>query len=131
MQVYDKTEQQRPWQPLEGVDDAEVWVANSNLELNYLLEQQGGMPDGQGICLTLTLGGEIYVHTTSEGMTLLDVTDDAAWAAPIIAACTSAAAPRGQLWVLAENSLVPLILGLNPLIECYQIVLSHAFRIVR
>lgn len=131
MEAPDQAEQQRRWQPLEGVDDAEVWVANSNLELNYLLEQQGGLPNGQGICLTLTLGGEIYVHTTSEGITLLDVTDEASWATAIITACTSAVAPRGQYWILDENSLVQLIMGLNPLIDHYRIVLSHEFRVAR
>jgi len=76
----------RPWTLLNGVDDAEVWVANSNLELNYFLEQDrnAGMPVGQGICFNLSLGGDVYLHTTSEGMILLDVTEEADWVRPIL-----------------------------------------------
>jgi hypothetical protein len=122
---------QRPWISLDGVDDAEVWVANSNLEINYFLEQdhKGGMPVGQGICFNLELGGEIYLHTTSEGMILLDVSDDAAWATPIIAACTNAKPAKGQIWVLPENTLIQLVLGLNTLIASSTIVLHHHFGI--
>jgi hypothetical protein len=120
---------QRPWNQLEGVDDAEVWVANSNQELNFYLEQDrnAGIPVGQGICFTLELGGEVYLHTTSEGMILLDISDDAAWVTPIIAACTSAKPAKGQIWVLPENTLIQLILGLNTLIATSSIVLKHDF----
>ena len=120
---------QRPWESLNGVDDAEIWIANSNLELNFFLEQDknAGQPLGQGICFELDLGGEIYVHTTSEGMLLLDVTPEAEWAAPIIAACSNAQAPRGQIWILPEDSLVQLLLGLNSLIASSRIVLQHEF----
>jgi hypothetical protein len=119
---------QRPWQHLEGVDEAEVWIANTNLELNYFLEQDrnAGMPSGQGICFTLEQGGEIYLHTTSEGMILLDVTEEAGWTTPIVEAC-GGKSHGGQIWVLPENALVQLILGLNTLIAQSTIVLRHEF----
>ncbi|MET3105841.1 hypothetical protein AAKU67_000183 [Oxalobacteraceae bacterium GrIS 2.11] len=119
----------RPWNLLDGVDDAEVWVANSNLELNYFLEQDrnAGMPVGQGICFNLSLGGDVYLHTTSEGMILLDVTEDADWVRPIIEACTFAKPAKGQIWVLPENTLIQLILGLNSLIASSSIVMHHDF----
>jgi hypothetical protein len=120
---------QRPWIVLDGVDDAEVWVANSNLELNFYLEQDknGGIPVGQGICFNLALGGEVYLHTTSEGMIVLDIADEASWVTPIIEACTNAKPAKGQIWVLPENTLIQLILGLNSLIATSTIVLRHDF----
>lgn len=124
---------QRPWTLLEGVDDAEVWIANSNLELNFYLEQDknAGILQGQGICFNLTLGGEVYLHTTSEGVILLDVTDEATWVNPIIQACTDTQSAQGQVWVLPENTLIQLILGLNTLIATSTIVLRHDFGINR
>ncbi|PRC91542.1 hypothetical protein [Solimicrobium silvestre] len=120
---------QRPWLALNGVDEAEIWVANSNLELNYFLEQEqnSGLPIGQGICFALELGGELFLHTTSEGILLLDVTEAAEWVVPIIAACTGAAPARGQIWILPEDTLIQLILGLNSLIASSSIVLRHDF----
>ena len=120
---------QRPWMTLDGVDDAEVWIANSNLELNFYLEQDrnAGLPNGQGICFELELGGEIYIHTTSEGMILLDVTEPAEWVTPILSACTGGQPAKGRIWVLPENTLVQLILGLNSLIKTYKIVLQHQY----
>jgi len=129
MEPHPGDTQQRPWQLLDGVDDAEVWIANSNLELNFYLEQDrnAGIPSGQGICFEMELGGEIFIHTTSEGMILLDVSDDAAWITPILSACTGSKPARGQIWVLPENTLVQLILGLNSLISSYRVVLQHDF----
>ena len=120
---------QRPWQLLHGVDDAEIWVANSNLELNFYLEQNrhSTEPHGQGMCFGLELGGEIYLHTTSEGMLLLDVSEEAQWAAPIIAACAGVDVARGQIWILPENTLIQLILGLNSLVATSSIILQHSF----
>jgi len=121
--------QQRPWLWLDGVDDAEVWIANSNLELNFYLEQDrgAGLPSGQGICFELELGGQIFIHTTSEGMILLDVTEAADWTTPILSACTNSHPARGRIWVLPENTLIQLILGLNSLIKSYAIVMQHDY----
>ncbi len=121
--------QQRTWVALDGVDDAEVWIANTNLELNYFLENdhKAGVPNGPGVCLQLALGGEIYVHTTGEGMTVLDVTEAAEWIEPVVAACGARRQGRGRIWVMPENSLVQLLLGLNELISSYRIVIQHEF----
>jgi hypothetical protein len=120
---------QRPWELLNSVDEAEIWIANSNLELQFFLEQdkQAGAPLGQGICFELELGGEIYVHTNSEAMLILDVTPEAQWVAPIIAACTHGEPARGQIWILPEECLIQLLLGLNSLITSSRIVLQHEF----
>ena len=119
----------RPWISLDGVDDAEVWIANSNLELNFYLteDRNAGLPNGQGICFELELGGEIYIHTTSEGMILLDVTEPADWVKPILSACANGKPAKGQIWVLPEDTLVQLLLGLNSLIKSYRIVLQHQY----
>jgi len=129
MNTFPADAHQRAWIALDGVDDAEVWIANSNLELNFYLEEDrnAGLPNGQGICFELELGGEIYIHTTSEGMILLDVTEAADWTTPILSACTGAKPARGRIWVLPENTLVQLILGLNSLISSYKIVLQHQY----
>ncbi len=121
---------QRPWEFLHGADEAEIWVANSNLELNFYLEQARSQPDGQGICFVLELGGEVFLYTTSEGMLLLDVTPEAAWVAPIISACTGAQPGRGQIWVLPEDTLIQLLLGLNSLIQSSTIVLQHRYGMI-
>jgi len=119
----------RPWDLLSGVDDAEVWVANSNLELQFFCEQdkKAGLPMGQGVCFTLALGGELFLHTTSEGMIFLDVTGEAEWVTPIVASCTGAKPAKGQIWVLPEGTLIQLLLGLNSLIATSRIVLQHNF----
>ena len=86
---------------------------------------------GQGICLRLIHGGEIYVHTNSDGDVLLDVTEEAEWVA-VITACTKVQAPRGQIWLLPQfRLLTPLLLGLNSLIAATRLVLKHAYRMGR
>lgn len=120
---------ERSWKLLESVDDAEIWIANINLELNFFLDQDknASMPIGQGICFTLEQGGEIYLHTNSEGMILLDVTKEASWITPIVEACGASQSSNGQIWMLPENTLTQLILGLNTLIAKSAIVLQHDF----
>lgn len=125
--------QQRPWTRLDGVDDAEVWIANTNLELNFFLEndRSAGVAEGQGVCLHLELGGEIFVHTTGEGMTVLDVTDAAEWVEPVVQACGATRRGNGRLWVMPENSLIQLLMGLNELIASYSVVMQHRFGLAR
>ena len=89
------------------------------------------MATGQGICFELVHGGQIYLHTTSEGVLLLDVTPEAEWIAPIITASTHTAAPRGQIWIVPEDTLIQLILGLNSLIASSSILLQHDFGLVQ
>jgi hypothetical protein len=124
---------ERPWLSLNSVDDAEIWIANTNLEIKFYLEQaQGGyasagQTDGQGICFELIHGGKLFLHTTSEGVLLLELSADADWIAPVIAACSGTPAPRGQRWILAEDSLIQLVLGLNSLIATSSVIMHHDF----
>jgi hypothetical protein len=57
------------------------------------------------------------------------VDPEAAWAAPLVSAATGAAAPKGQIWVLLDEVLTQLVLGLSPLIASSRLVLEHDFRI--
>ena len=122
---------ERPWIMLSGVDEAEIWVANINLEIKFYLEQPPnpvlGQSQGQGICLELLHGGKLVIHTTSEGMVLLDMSTEAEWIAPVITACSGTPAPRGQVWVLPEDTLIQLLLGLNSLIASTSIIMNHEF----
>ena len=69
------------------------------------------------------------MHTTNEGIILLDVTEQASWVAPLIEACTNTKPAKGQIWVLPEDTLIQLILGMNTLIAHSEIVLAHEFHI--
>ncbi|MFX7764186.1 hypothetical protein ABTK05_21235, partial [Acinetobacter baumannii] len=82
---------------------------------------------GQGICFTLELGGDIHLHTTPEGQILLDVSEEASWAAPVISAAANVPAPAGSVWVLPPDTLTQLILGLSGLIATSQFVLRHEY----
>ena len=119
--------QDRPWKALSTIADVEQWVIEYDQDLQrHLGERQAG--GGHGICFTLVDASEIYLHTNGDGDIVLDVTSDAAWAAPVILAATGVATPTGQIWLLAGDLLTQLILGLNSLIVSSRIVLSHAFR---
>jgi hypothetical protein len=119
--------QQHPWISLETPAEIEGWMELNNQELQKLI---GNKPtSGQGICLYLSHGGEIYFHTNSDGDILLDVTEDATWIAPVISACTQVNPPRGQIWLLPQHVLIGLLLGLNPLIASSSLVVHHAYRI--
>ena len=65
---------------------------------------------------------------TSECAILLDVTPEAEWAAPAITAATGIAAPHSQIWVLPDDSLTQLVLGLSSLIASSRIVISHRYK---
>ncbi|MFZ6799081.1 hypothetical protein [Undibacterium sp. Di24W] len=118
---------EHPWIILETPAEVEGWMELNNQELQKLI---GDKPTtGQGICLNLLHGGEIYFHTNSDGDILLDVTDEASWAAPLITACTQVNPPQGQIWLLPQHVLIGLLLGLNPLISSSRLVVKHAYRI--
>lgn len=119
--------QEHPWIALESPIQVEAWMELNNQELQKLIGQRA--TQGQGICFILSLGGEIYFHTNSDGDILLDVNEDAQWVNPIITACSQVAAPRGQIWCLPQHSLIALIMGLNPLIASSRLVTHHAFRL--
>lgn len=118
--------QEHPWVSLETIPEVEAWMALNDSELQQMLAQKPG--HGQGICFTLVHGGELYLHTNSDGDVLLDVTPEAAWIAPVICASTQVAPPRGQIWILPQDVLLQLILGLNSLIASSRLVTRHEFR---
>ncbi|MFZ6724848.1 hypothetical protein ACO0K2_05065 [Undibacterium sp. MH2W] len=116
-----------PWISLDQVNDVEAWLDLHDRELQQLV---GKHPQaGYGVCFNLLHGGEIYLHTNSDGDILLDVTPEAAWIQPVLTAVTRTAPPRGQIWLVRGDALIPLILGLNSLIASSRLVLQHAFRI--
>ncbi|MCU6434392.1 hypothetical protein LPB67_11470 [Undibacterium sp. Jales W-56] len=123
-----------PWVSLETPQDVEGWMDLQNRELQEAItklpgnSQQYGQSLGQGIAFRLALGGELFIHTNSDGEVLLDVTPEAAWAIPVISAVTQADVPRGQVWILPAHVLTQLILGLNSLIASSWLVLGHRFR---
>ncbi|WP_332876992.1 hypothetical protein [Massilia sp. S19_KUP03_FR1] len=113
----------RPWTPLETPQDVELWIDEHDRCLQELIA-----PDerGVGICLTLGVGGNIYLQTGADAV-LLDVDEDASWVAPLITAATGVAAPRGSYWVLPDDKLIQLIVGLSSLVESTTLVSGHRF----
>ena len=117
---------EHPWISLESGPDVEAWM---DLQHRELLQALGSKPTtGQGICLTLLHGGELYMHTNSDGDVLMDLTPEAAWVAPVLMAVTGNPAPRGQVWCLPGHVLIQLILGLNTLIASSRLVLQHHYK---
>lgn len=118
-----------PWSGLDSPAEVELWIA----EHNQALQQHIGRNEtGYGVCFTLAEGGEIYMHTTQDGAVILDVTPDAEWVAPLImAAARVDEAPAGRLWVLADDKLVQLMIGLSSLIASSQLVVGHDFGLRR
>ncbi|MFZ6645187.1 hypothetical protein ACO0LO_05680 [Undibacterium sp. TJN25] len=116
-----------PWIVLSTTYDVEMWIDNYNRELQRCID--GKNPIGHGVCFNLQYGGEIYLHTTSEGEIVLDVTPDAEWVAPVITASSRVQSPRGQIWALPGEVLTQLIVGLSPLIASTRLVLEHDFKI--
>lgn len=118
---------EHPWVSLETIQDVEAWMDLNDRELQQLI---GNKPSvGHGICFSLLHGGEIYLHTNSDGDILLDVTPEAEWCAPVISATTQVVAPRGQIWILPQHVLLQLILGLNSLVASSRLVVRHEFRL--
>ena len=113
----------RPWTPLETPQDVEIWIDEHN---RFLQETVKPQETGVGICFTLSEGGNIYMQTAADAV-ILDVEPDAAWIAPLIMAATGAEPPRGQIWVLPDDKLVQLILGLSMLVESTTLVTGHHF----
>lgn len=121
---------ERPWIVLNTTYDVEAWMDNYNRDLRRAVEQAnaGRNASGYGICFRLAHGGEIYMHTDAEGNVLLDVTPQAEWVAPLIAAATGGEAPPSQIWALPGHTLTQLMLGLSSLIASTRIVLCHDFK---
>jgi hypothetical protein len=119
------------WLVLESLQEIEAWMDLHDRELRKLLAETAGQKQGQGICFALTHGGEIYLHTNEDGDVMLDVTQAASWVSPVISAATGVAAPSGQYWLLPHASLIPLIMGLNSLIDSSRLVVSHRYKWMR
>ena len=75
-----------PWTALETPADVELWIAEHDLALQ---EHIGKNETGYGVCFTLAAGGDIFMQTSDDAI-VLDVTPDAEWAAPLIAAVAQA-----------------------------------------
>jgi hypothetical protein len=113
----------RPWTALESPQDVELWIDEHNRALQELVKPT---ETGVGICFTLAEGGNVYMQTTGDAV-ILDVVQEADWFAPLIMAATGAEAPRGQVWVLPDDRLVQLILGLSTLVASTTLVVGHPF----
>jgi hypothetical protein len=127
MTADDKNERPRfrpvPWTPLETPQDVELWIAEHNQTMQELVRPQ---ETGVGVRFTLAAGGDVYLQTTADAV-LIDVDPEAAWIGPLIMAATGADQPAGRIWVLTDDKLVQLMLGLSTLIECSMIVTGHNF----
>ena len=113
----------RPWVHLETPQDVELWIEEHN---QSLMENIRPQETGYGVCFTLAEGGNIYMNTGADAI-LLDVDQDASWVAPLIVAATGAEQPRAQLWVLPDDRLVQLIIGLSSLVASTTLVVGHRF----
>ncbi|MBC7500389.1 MAG: hypothetical protein H7315_07815 [Herminiimonas sp.] len=117
----------RPWVALETTYDVEAWIDIFNRDLQNFVKD--GNATGYGICFGLSEGGDVYLHTTSEGDVVLDVEPDAQWIAPLISAATRTEPPAGRIWFLPGHMLTQLIVGLSSLIASSRIVVNHDFRL--
>jgi hypothetical protein len=113
----------RPWTPLETPQDVELWIDEHDRCLQELIAPE---ETGVGVCFTLGVGGNLYMQTGTDAV-LLDVDADAAWVAPLITAATGVEAPRGSYWVLPDDKLIQLIVGLSSLVESTTLVSGHRF----
>jgi len=113
------------WMHLLTPYEAEAWIANANQALLQTIPQANAA--GYGFCFSLAEGGDIFLHTTAEGTVLLDVTPDAQWAAPVIAAAVNVAQPDSQIWHFSDDKLIQFVLGLSSLVASSTMVLRHDF----
>lgn len=113
----------RPWTQLETPQDVELWIDEHDRCLQELIAPE---ETGVGVCFTLGVGGNIYMQTSADAV-LLDVDADAAWVAPLITAATGVETPRGSYWVVPDDKLIQLIVGLSTLVESTTLVSGHRF----
>jgi len=113
----------RPWTSLETPQDVELWIDEHNAAMQELIQPQ---ETGVGIRFNLAEGGTVHMQTTADAI-ILDVDQDASWIAPLIMAATQAEPPPGSIWVLPDDKLVQLILGLSMLVESTILVTGHHF----
>jgi hypothetical protein len=121
---------ERPWIVLKSTYDVETWIDHQSRQIQQRIgNAENSRATGYGICFRLAAGGEVFMHTTAEGIVLLDVTPEAGWIAPLIVAATQATAPSGRIWTLPMESLTQLVVGLSGLIAATRIVTDHDFRV--
>jgi hypothetical protein len=112
-----------PWTPLETPQDVELWIDDHNRSMQERVRPQ---ETGVGVRFQLAVGGDIYMQTLDDAV-LLDVDPEASWVAPLITAATGVAQPDGHYWLLPDDKLVQLLLGLSTLVETSLIVTGHNF----
>lgn len=113
----------RPWIDLQTPQDVEAWIDEHN---QSMMENIGPQETGVGVCFTLAEGGNIYLQTSADAV-ILDVDQDAQWVAPLIMAATQTPAPAAQLWILPDDKLIQLIVGLSSLVASTTLVSGHNF----
>jgi hypothetical protein len=113
----------RPWTELLTPQDVEAWIDEHNRSMVELI---GPQETGVGICFTLAAGGDVYMQTCGDAV-ILDVEADAQWITPLIEAAAQVEAPAGQIWVLPDDKLVQLIIGLSTLVVSTTLVTGHNF----
>jgi hypothetical protein len=112
-----------PWTSLETPQDVELWIEEHNRTMQELVKPQ---ETGVGVRFRLAAGGDVTMQTAADAV-ILDVEPDASWVAPLIMAATGAEQPAGSIWVLPDDKLVQLLLGLSTLVESSLIVTGHNF----
>ena len=118
----------RPWEHLETPYDVEVWIEEHNRSMQDNIR---ATETGVGIRFTLAEGGDIYMQTSADGAVVLDVTPDAAWVSPLISAATGCETPASSLWILPDDKLIQLIVGLSSLVASTLLVVGHDFGLRR
>ena len=113
----------RPWIALETPQDVEAWIDEHN---RSMMEHIGPQETGVGVCFTLAEGGNIFLQTSADAV-ILDVEPDAQWVAPLIMAATQSPQPASQLWILPDDKLIQLIVGLSSLVASTTLVSGHNF----
>jgi hypothetical protein len=126
---FDENEafRERPWIKWETTYEIEAWIDTYNRDMRRIITDPRA--SGYGICFLLEAGGEIYLHTTPEGIVLIDVPPDAEWILPLLAAVTQQETSTSQVWTIPAEKLTQLIFGLSSLIKSTRMVLNHEFRI--
>jgi len=113
----------RPWIALETPQDVEAWIDEHN---RSMMEHIGPQETGVGVCFTLAEGGNLFLQTSADAL-ILDVEPDALWVAPLIMAATQSPQPASQLWILPDDKLIQLIVGLSSLVASTTLVSGHNF----
>ena len=90
-------------------------------------ENIGPQETGYGVCFTLAEGGNIYMQTGADAI-LLDVDPDAQLGRAADRGRHPAPTSRAsQLWVLPDDKLVQLIIGLSSLVASTTLVSRPQF----